>query len=583
MGKNKSLKFKLIDVCYQNPASYNDEGADFFLEQDDWNDFWYYTTYHLHATPKLTGTLKSQYLGVIKILKIGQDVNQNRILQKELKSEHKSLIFSELPQDYYSISFSLDLYRGLTKLLSEEQRKLFVKSMRLILEKDSNYYKIVKSEPAFETSFLRSANIDSDVLARGRRLLLNSGEYYNWEKQKLTINFVTSSMPMELDFSGIKDSEVNGLQSGIIAFIGHNGCGKSTALYQIAKVLFASPSDRWRYKDILNIQPVTAGINKLLFFSYSAFDNFVLPGLTPSDYKLILDGLEDNNGRFVFCGVRDVKKELSDYLCQYEEKMQNAKSDENEEFILLEKQENYHEKNVLLKTIDSLADEVVKVFLYINWCENEDLYHTFREIINDSKIYLPSLYEDLDRFDSDMPEEKLKEMFMKLSTGTKFFIHALLHLIAYTEENSIVLFDEPENHLHPPFLSFMMKSFRRIIHKNHSVMLIATHSPVILQETLSKNVFILCRKEKCFYHKHPAIETYGENFGFINSYVFNLTSDMSNYYDVIDQLYEKWDCDELDSSSKVLTRFRQRFEVETFSTQMEAYLINKYYSTHVEN
>jgi len=581
MRENKSLKFKLIDVCYQNPTSYNDEGADFFLEQDDWNDFWYYTTYHLHATSKLTGT-KSLYLGVIKILKIGQQGNQNRVLLKELKIGNSPLIFSELPQDYYSISFSLDLYRGLAKLLSEKQRKLFVKSMRLILEKNSDYYKIVKTEPAFENSFLRSADMNSDVLSRGRRLLLNSGEYYNWEKQKLTVNFANSPTPLELDFSGIKDSEVKGLPSGIIAFIGHNGCGKSTALYQIAKVLFASPSDRWRYKD-LNIQPVSAGINKLLFFSYSAFDNFVLPGLTPSDYKLILDGLEDNNGRFVFCGVRDVKKELSDYLCQYEEKMQNAKSDKNEEFVLLEKQENYHEKNVLLKTIDSLADEVVKVTSYINSYENKDLYHTFREIINDSKIYLPSLYDDLERFDSEISEEELKEVFMNLSTGTKFFIHALLHLIAYTEENSIVLFDEPENHLHPPFLSFMMKSFRRIIHQNHSVMLIATHSPVILQETLSKNVFILCRKENCFYHKHPAIETYGENFGFINSYVFNLTSDISNYYDVIDQLYEKWDCDELDSSSKVLTRFRQRFEVETFSTQMEAYLINKHYSTHVEN
>lgn len=581
MRENKSLKFKLIDVCYQNPTSYNDEGADFFLEQDDWNDFWYYTTYHLHATSKLTGT-KSLYLGVIKILKIGQQGNQNRVLLKELKNGNSPLIFSELPQDYYSISFSLDLYRGLAKLLSEKQRKLFVKSMRLILEKNSDYYKIVKSEPAFENSFLRSADMNSDVLSRGRRLLLNSGEYYNWEKQKLTVNFANSPTPLELDFSGIKDSEVKGLPSGIIAFIGHNGCGKSTALYQIAKVLFASPSDRWRYKD-LNIQPVTAGINKLLFFSYSAFDNFVLPGLTPSDYKLILDGLEDNNGRFVFCGVRNVKKELSDYLCQYEEKMQNAKNDENEEFVLLEKQENYHEKNVLLKTIDSLADEVVKVSSYINLYGNENLYRTFKEIINDSKIYLPSLYEDLDRFDRDMPEEKLKEVFINLSTGTKFFLHALLHLIAYTEENSIVLFDEPENHLHPPFLSFMMKSFRRIIHQNHSVMLIATHSPVILQETLSKNVFILCRKENCFYHKHPVIETYGESFGFINSYVFNLTSDISNYYDVIDQLYEKWDCDELDSSSKVLTRFRQRFEVETFSTQMESYLINKYYSTHVEN
>lgn len=581
MEGKSSLKFKIIDVCYQNPAAYSDEGADFFLEQDDWNDFWYYTTYHLHATPKLTDA-KSQYLGVIKILKIGQDVNQNRILQKELKSEHKSLIFSELPPNYYSISFSLDLYRGLAKLLSEEQRKLFVKSMRLILKKNSDYYKIVKAEPAFENSFLRSADMNSDVLARGRRLLLNSGEYYNWEKQKLTVKFTNSPTPLELDFSGIKDSIVKDLPSGIIAFIGHNGCGKSTALYQIAKVLFASPSDRWRYKD-LEIQPVSAGINKLLFFSYSAFDNFVLPGLTPSDYKLILDGLEDNNGRFVFCGVRDVKKELSDYLCTYEEKMRNTQSDENEEFELMEKQEKYHEKNVLLKTIDSLADEVVKVTSYINLYRNEELYHTFKEIINDSKIYLPSLYNDINQFDSEMPEEKLKDLFMRLSTGTKFFLHALLHLIAYTEENSIVLFDEPENHLHPPFLSFMMKSFRRIIHKNHSVMLIATHSPVILQETLSKNVFILCRKENCFYHKHPAIETYGESFGFINSYVFNLTSDISNYYDVIDQLYEKWNCDELDSSSKVLTRFRQRFEVETFSAQLEAYLINKHYSTHVEN
>lgn len=581
MKEKSSLKFKIIEVCYQNPTSYSDEGADFFLEQDDWNDYWYYTTYHLHATPKLTGT-KSQYLGVIKILKLGQQGNQNRVLQKDLKIENRSLIFSELPEDYYSISFSLDLYQGLAKLLSESQRKQFVKSMRLILEKNSEYYNIVKSEPAFEVSFLRSADMDSDVLSRGRRLLLNSGEYYNWEEQKLTVNFANSPTPLELDFSGIKGSGVKDLPSGIIAFIGHNGCGKSTALYQIAKVLFASPSDRWRYEDILTIQPITAGINKLLFFSYSAFDNFVLPGLTPSDYKLMLDGLGDNNGRFVFCGVRDVRKELSDYLVKYKEYRQKE-NNKNDDFTLIEKQVNYHKKDVQLKTIDSLADEVVKVNSYINLYGNEGLYYTFRGIINDSKIYLPSLYDDLNRFNKKMPEEELKEVFMNLSTGTKFFLHALLHLIAYTEENSIVLFDEPENHLHPPFLSFMMKSFRRIIHEKHSVMLIATHSPVILQETLSKNVFILCRKENCFYHKHPAIETYGESFGFINSYVFNLTSDISNYYDVIDQLYEKWDCDELDSSSKVLTRFRQRFEVETFSTQMEAYLINKYYSTHVEN
>ena len=47
-----------------------------------------------------------------------------------------------------------------------------------------------------------------------------------------------------------------------VALIGSNGCGKSTALYQIAKVLFASPSDRWAYKEKMTIEPNSIGINK---------------------------------------------------------------------------------------------------------------------------------------------------------------------------------------------------------------------------------------------------------------------------------------------------------------------------------
>lgn len=53
---NNTLQFKIIGVCFQNAEAYPPDDADFFLEQDDWNDYWYYTTYHLHATSKLTGT-----------------------------------------------------------------------------------------------------------------------------------------------------------------------------------------------------------------------------------------------------------------------------------------------------------------------------------------------------------------------------------------------------------------------------------------------------------------------------------------------------------------------------------------------
>lgn len=97
---------------------------------------------------------------------------------------------------------------------------------------------------AFQVSFLRDADMNSDVLKRGKMLLYNEGDYHNWEEEKLSITFTEALEPITLDFSRIKNCEdINDIPSGVIVFIGHNGCGKSTALYQIAKVLFASPSD----------------------------------------------------------------------------------------------------------------------------------------------------------------------------------------------------------------------------------------------------------------------------------------------------------------------------------------------------
>lgn len=576
-----TLKFKIINGCFQNASSYPSDGADFFLEKDYWNDYSFYTTYHLHATPKLTRG-KSQYLGVIKILKLGQKENQSDVLTKELNQKNLPTIILELPDDFYSISFSLDLYRGLKKYLNEKERRRFVKSMRMILDMESTYYRDVKNEMAFQVSFLRDADMNSDVLKRGKMLLYNEGDYHNWEKEKLSITFTEALEPITLDFSRIKNCEdINDIPSGVIVFIGHNGCGKSTALYQIAKVLFASPSDRWAYKKKMTIEPNSIGINKLIFFSYSAFDNFVLPGLTLSDYRLIVEGLEDNKGRFVFCGIRDVKTEMNNYISKYEKKKMDKDDTKTSDFKPIDNVVDNHQNNILLKNVNLLADEMESAYNEV--VKHNHLYQMLSDVIQDCGIYLPSLYNDVSWLLNADIMGGMKETFLKKSTGVKFFIHSLLHLIAYTEENSIILFDEPENHLHPPFLSLMMKSFRRIIHQKHSVMLVSTHSPVILQETLSKNVFVLRRDNGVLNFSKPQIETYGESFGIINSSVFNLNTDITTYYNVIDQLYDKWICDELKSSAEVINRFHTRLGIDFFSSQLEAYLINKYYNSHVDS
>ena len=113
-------------------------------------------------------------------------------------------------------------------------------------------------------------------------------------------------------------------------------------------------------------------------------------------------------------------------------------------------------------------------------------------------------------------------------------------------------------------------------------MLVATHSPVILQETLSKNVFVLRKDDGLLSFSKPRIETYGESFGIINTSVFNLNTDITNYYDVIDQLYKQWDCNDLKSSAEVINRFHTRLGIDSLSSQLEAYIINKYYENHVD-
>lgn len=575
----KKFKFKIIDVCYQNAMDKPADNADFFLEQDDWNDFSFHTTYHLHATANLTKK-NNVYLGPIKILKIGQKEFENRILANELKKSNQGMVIETLPSNYYSISFSLELYRGLQRYLNEAERMRFVQVMRMIMGEDSPYYEIVKDEPAFQTSFLRFSSMDSDALKRGRIIMCKDGMPIKWEEQKLSVRFVKADETIHLDFSGIKAvTDVDNVPSGVFAFIGHNGCGKSTSLYQIAKVLFANPSDRQQYKDILEISPVSVGINKLLFFSYSAFDNFVLPGLTLSDYRLIVNGLEDNSGRFIFCGVRDVRKEMEKFINEYF--VNNTKSEDEPlaKFTPIDIACNDRQEEILLKSLQVLAEEFCTALQVVR---QDDKMPLLLDVIKESKTLLHPLYAEIDWLKDDKGDQRIQDSFLKKSTGIKFFLHSLIHLIAYLEDNSIILFDEPENHLHPPFLSFMMRSFRKIIHKKHSVMLVATHSPIVLQETFSKNVLILQRYGDKMAFKHPRIETYGESFGLINTEVFGLNTDITNYHDVIDTLFAKWQCADLESASQVLFRFCQRLKVDELSSQMEAYILNKYYEEHVE-
>ena len=112
-------------------------------------------------------------------------------------------------------------------------------------------------------------------------------------------------------------------------------------------------------------------------------------------------------------------------------------------------------------------------------------------------------------------------------------------------------------------------------------MMIATHSPVVLQEVMSENVRVIRRDGDVLSIRKPLLETYGENLSSIVSDVFNLTSDNTRYYDVFDSLYDKWECGTMKSAQDVLRCFNERLGAR-ISTQMAQYLISKWLTDNKE-
>jgi predicted ATPase len=558
------IKFRRIDKCWQNAESHTDDDVTFFLEENDWDDYGYKTSYHLHATKQLTGG-KPEYLGALRIMRKGQGIQEVYLLDKLYKNK----AFTELPPEFVSLSMDVDLYMGINRYLeTKEDRLAVVRALHLILGFDSEYYdRSLHLDKCFNNSLLRDgSSLDSFALKKGYALLNSSECFYDLRRESVAVKFEHVSNSIELHFTSVDSDDDPRLPNGVVVFIGKNGSGKSTAIYRLAKLMYTDPTQRFRLKkDVGAIAPSNIGVSKMFLISYSPFDNFILPTSYSKDYIKLLKAGEDVSSRFVFCGIRDIMKEEAEM-----EKEVGENTDEERIKRIVADRKN----KTSLKDISALADEFAAALGYVV-ADIGQLYSKWDVFLDSCKIHQPSLYEDIKDLGLGTPESVMKDKFMSLSTGHKFLMHTYVRLLAYLDDNCLVLFDEPENHLHPPLLSFMMAEIRALLSDRHSVMFIATHSPVILQETFAKNVFVVRKNGNSTTITQPQIETYGANISAITSEVFDLTTDVTKYHDAIRHLYKKWHMKEELHVERMLSIFEEKLG-HKLADQVESYLINLY-------
>ena len=109
-------------------------------------------------------------------------------------------------------------------------------------------------------------------------------------------------------------------------------------------------------------------------------------------------------------------------------------------------------------------------------------------------------------------EGRTRKWFRRLSSGHSVVLLTISRLVELVEEKSLVL-DEPEGHLHPPLLSAFIRALSELLVNRNGVAIVATHSPVVLQEVPRSCACVLNRTGVALRADRPELETFGEKVG----------------------------------------------------------------------
>lgn len=491
---------------------------DFIIQQDDWNDYSYATMYHLYLGGKHSPDKEVLYIGSLKIIKKGQ-VNDNK---KSVSPGE----FLGLDNDFCSVGGTLDYYERLAGL-SKDLKSGILTSLRDFTT--FNYVKEgFKEESVWVKSIMRDMNEDDDIFTLPIFILKNNYDLIPSVDLQFSFSYDEALKPLIFDFKvksfGRRSSQ--SLPGRLSVLVGRNGSGKSMTLARLSKVAFSSTTDRQTtsVRKTGIIKPEGLGFPKIINVSYSAFDSFQIPGLSYKEKLRLKKDIKNGRGRYIFCGIRDVVSELDLLLNE------NFNEDDDIKEFTVDRQHK-----TILKSIDVISEEFESIISTI--FKNRDKLGLFDDVME-------LLKEDLSF--SNIAEELYKhkrkntilDYFSTLSTGHKFVLHSLSNIILHIQKRALVLFDEPETYLHPPLLAVLMSALRYILSDRDAFAIIATHSPVIIQETLGDNVNIISRVGDMIDFKRPAIETFGENLSMITTEVFFLNSNATDYHKVLDVLIE---------------------------------------------
>lgn len=466
-----------------------------YLEKNNWNDYSFITTFSLTLHDD-KGVFRK--IGNVRIGFVGQ--TEETATYKKLES----MFDGGLPSSFFSLGMHTEYYEELYKLEGVLRENLLHALRDVVFSQ--KYLAVAEDQAVFSTALLRDSSI-AVVKGKYSRLLAGLKELTPYDFAFVPSNEMFGGK--QIEFNVVDDSTPS---SNIHAIIGKNGTGKTTFLNSMVEAIINPTPDGAKVIDLDSYSVPKPQIGSDYFssitsVSFSAFDTFTPPKEQSNPAKgtcYFYVGLKHRANDGSLMTLDELREDLCESMldCFYDP--QNKKLNRFIHVIgLLE-----FDQNIKSLNLSQYHEEYLEQLK-----EHSDLNEDeFRQICRDRFI----------------------ELLPPMSSGHAIVLLSTLNLIATVDDKSLVLIDEPESHLHPPLLAAFIRALSWLLHQVNGVSIIATHSPVVLQEVPSDCVWKIMRSETEAIISRPGIETFGENVGILTREAFGLDVEKSGFITVLD-------------------------------------------------
>lgn len=478
------MRFQVIPNGSRTP----DEGRDVgYLWMDNWDDWFEFSTLFV-LTYFDTEGVKHDLGGV----KIGQFEMADKQRRPELPLE-----FDTLDIRFFSLGQDAEYYEAIGKLDAETATNLLVGLKDIVA--DEELYERAREERVTGTSLMRFVS-ERTIVGQFRRLVAGGARLTDYSfRYQGPAQIDPEFAPITLAFEVVPSSKP---PSNIHVVIGRNGVGKSHLLNAMSRALVEEEDidkNGVFIDDSGDLEGLKSPFANIVSVTFSAFDDFPLVRKSRNVAKSV---------GYINIGLR--------------KRLRRAKDDGNAEFITQTQQPD-----------DLTQDFIASVKACTTGQQRRERWRRVLHTLESDPIFEEADVAALLNLNSDDLGTSAGRLFRRLSSGHKIVLLTITKLVERVEERTLVLMDEPEAHLHPPLLAALIRALSGLLINRNGVAIVATHSPVVLQEVPRSCVWKLRRHGGGAIIERPEMETFAENVGRLTHEVFGLEVTRAGFYKMI--------------------------------------------------